>query len=945
MKIRKGIFAPETRNMFSKACFYLILALLISSCTNQNIQLIDLQTCNLSNPEGIDFPILSWKIKSTQQGIAQKAWEVEIASTQGLLTDNNADVWKSGRQKSQRQFEIKPKGVNFSEATAYYWRVRIWDNSGKKSIWSEPAYFSIGLNSEQSWKAKWITYSEDKESALPYFRKVFNPNKEGVEPVKAMVYLCGLGCSELYLNGQKVDSTRFLDPAQSNYEQYAFYTALDITKQLKEGENCVGVMLGNGWFAQDAAWNGHPFDYGSPMLRLQLDIIYSDGTRNTLGTDESWEWKEGPVLKTNIYLGELFDAGKEIKDWCRAENTDSDWKKAVLAQENIPPRLVPQLIHPIRTKQVINAVDMWQGPSGNWIFDFGVNVAGIPQLSIQQPAGRHLTIRMAEEKKADGSLDFSTLGWIHHGKVFSNEYICNGEGVEQWSPRFTYHGFRYAELSGMKGKPDLSALKLVVVHSDLPLSGSFECSDSQINKLHELAVHTVLSNLHGVPTDCPNREKCGWLGDCHAYVKMTNLNMQMNNFWTKYLEDIRSGASAYEQKTLFHERHNSVFYFTEKPTGLPYMIAPGKRLCGVASPDWGTALVQLPWSLYEYYGTEEVLKDFYPNMKQWTNYVSSLASDTARTNKYGAKTKHIVYQGLGDWCPPGGNKSIDTPIEFSSTAFHYLDVSIMEKTARILGKDADADFFATEKELIAAEMLSIFYNKKEKTFGSQTAGVMALDLGLVPDGDEEAVADAVVRNMNEKHNGFMHCGIFGIGRIGSMLARNGNAEAAWDMFTKKGEDSFAYMWNSADATTLWEILPVNKESQMVAAKASHNHPMQAGYDVCFYEDVAGIRPDESGYGFRVIRFEPLFTEYLDWAKASVESPFGTIVSSWQMEDGQLSWHIIIPPNAKGIVTLQKGKMVVVNGKKLNEKKYKLISNEGETSQYHFPSGSFDIQAN
>jgi len=252
--------------------------------------------------------------------------------------------------------------------------------------------------------------------------------------------------------------------------------------------------------------------------------------------------------------------------------------------------------------------------------------------------------------------------------------------------------------------------------------------------------------------------------------------------------------------------------------------------------------------------------------------------------------------------------------------------------------------FAKEKEGIAAELLSEFYNFNEKTFGSQTADVMALDLGLVPVGHEEAVADAVVRNMNEEHNGFMHCGIFGIGRIGSMLARNGQAKAAWDMFTKKGADSFANMWESEDATTLWETLPVNKESQMVAATSSHNHPMQAGYDVCFYEDIAGIRPDESGAGFSIIRFEPLFTDYLEWAKASVESPYGTIVSSWQMEERNLNWQITIPPNTKGIVALPKGKMLMVNGENLNEKKYEIVSTGDETALYHFPSGNFDIQA-
>lgn len=911
--------------------------------TNGNSKAEELRCCNLTNPEGIVTPELSWKIKAQEEGVSQSAWEVEIATSENLLKKGKPDVWKSGKQTTDEQFGIRPDGVRFTETGEYFWRVRIWDNQGKVSEWSDPAYFSIGLTNEQSWVGRWITYPYSKDRALPYFRKVFKlDNKSVALPVKATVYFCGLGAGELYLNGQKVDSTRFLDPAQTNYEQYALYSTFDVTDRLKRGENCLGVMLGNGWFAQDAAWLGAQFSYGNPMFRLQLVIRYADGSQTVIGSDESWRWKEGPVIKSNIYLGELYDARQETKGWSDAGTACADWQTALAAENGIPQRLVPQLMAPIRTEEVIKAVKLWQDPSGNWIFDFGTNQAGIPCLKVQQPAGTHLVVRMAEEKNADGSLDFSTLGWIHHGKVFADEYICKGVDNEQWAPRFTYHGFRYAELSGIKGKPDLSTLSLIVVHSDVANTGSFECSDPQINRLHELAMRTVFSNLHGIPTDCPDREKCGWLGDSHAYVKMSNLNLQMNNFWTNYLEDIRSGAMPVEQKTLFHERHNNTFYFTEKQSGLPYMIAPGKRLCGVASPDWGTALVQLPWWMYVYYGNTEILKDFYPNMKQWTDYVSTLAQDTARTNKYGKHTHYIVYQGLGDWCPPGGNPMIDTPIEFTSTAFHYLDVCIMEQVARLLGKEADALKYAKEKGLIAGEMVATMYDPVKKTFGSQTADVMALDFGLVPSGDEKGVADAVVSNMREKSDGFMHCGIFGIGRIGSMLARNGNAQAAWNLFTKKGENSFARMWDSANATSLWETLPVDANSEKVAADASHNHPMQAGYDVCFYEDIAGIRPDSSGYGFKVIRFEPQFTKQLDWTKASVESPYGTIVSSWSHSSEALDWHITIPPNSSGLVALPKEATIRINGKILDTEKYRAAGYEGENTLYHFPSGNFNI---
>lgn len=936
----------KIKNIFFELFFLCIYSFFVSLPVNaqpaKRVIADDLQCCQMINPEGVNSPLLSWKIKSSVEGISQKAWEVEIASTKEMLIKGVADVWKSGKRRSEEQFDIVPEADKFQDAGCYYWHVRIWDNKGKVSAWSDPAYFSIGLLKEQSWRAKWITYPYSKDSALPYFRKVFHLEKR---PVKALAYFCGLGAGELYLNGHKADQTRFLDPAQTNYDQYALYSTFDVTDRLMKGDNCLGVMLGNGRFTEDRAWKGAPFSYGSPMLRLQLVVRYSDGSATIIGSDESWRWEKGPVLQTDVYLGENYDARREIEGWCEADMPCLDWKKAILAHGGVPPCLVPQLVEPIRTMQKLESVKMWQDPLGNWIFDFGVNVAGIPRLNVNQPSGTVLTIRVAEAKNDDGSLDFTSTGWIFHGKIFEDKYICKGEGTEQWSPRFTYHGFRYAELSGMKTEPDLSTLSLLPMRSDLPVRGTFECSNRQINCLHELAMRTITSNFLGIPTGCTNREKDGWLGDTHAYVKMANLNLQMNNFWTKYLEDIRSGSLAAEEKALFHERLNTSFYYAPKPSGLPYMVAPGKRLCGVASPVWGSALVQHPWWLYVYYGNKKVLNDFYPNMKQWTDYVSSLARDTARTNKYNRNTKYIIYQGLGDWAPPGGNAASDTPVEFVSTAFHYLDVCILAQTACLLGKSDDAQKYERERQAIFEEVNATMYNPLEKTFGSQAANVIALDIGLVPNGDEEAVADATVRNMEEKSDGFMHCGIFGLSRIGSMLARNEKAEAAWKMFTKKGENSFAWMWDAANATSLWEILPVNGISQKGAGSDSQNQPMQAGYDICFYEDIAGIRPDSSGYGFKVIRFDPLFTDYLSWAKASIESPYGTIVSSWKNEGDKFIWQIMIPANSSGLVVLPRKKNITVNGVKLDEKKYIPESRNSENILYHFPSGSFYIHWN
>lgn len=905
------------------------------NCAGSKAKVVDLKCRGLVTPEGIDEAVFSWKIESEENGFIQSAWEIEIASSREDLQDGNY-IWNSGKTVSEQQVNVRPDIAILERGPLYWWRLRIWDGKGQVTVWSEPSFFSLGLNTSD-WKAKWITSVWKKDSPMPYFRKVFDTGKAELKLQRAVVYFCGLGCGDLYLNGELVDKKRILDPAQTNYEQYALYSTFDITSGLVKGENCLGVILGEGWYGQNSVW-GPWAKYGDPLFRLQMEITYEDGSKEMIVSDESWLWTSGPVLKGNIYAGEVYDATKEIKGWSEVGTQLNGWKNAVVAEGVIPVNLFPQVMEPICLKNEIRAVKKWKDPSGNWIFDFGVNIAGVPQITVNQPKGTHLKMRMGELLREDGSIEYNTTGVFATGVVQTDEYICAGNGREVWNSRFTYHGYRYLELFGMAAEPELDWIKTIVVHTDVNKRGEFECSDEQINKLHELAVRTMLNNTHGLPTDCPHRERCGWLGDAHTVAPFENYNFDLNNFWMKYMEDISSTSSAFEKNTLHQKLFNTIFYFADKAPGIPYMISPGKRLCGVASPDWGTAVVQLPWYTYLYFGNEEPLHKYYQEMKQWVDHVESLTlNDTL-------STKHIVPYGLGDWCPPEGNNAIDCPVALSSTAFHYLDASILAKTAAILGKNDDAGYYSGLKDKIAAAFVAEFYDKESTTFGSQTADAMALDFGLVPAGDEKAVSDAIVRNMKEKYDGFMHTGIFGLGRIGQALSRFGNSKMAWDMFTKTGENSFAYMWTDADATSLWEILPVNgKSKEMCLAGSSLNHPMQGGYDTWFYEDIAGIRPDVSGPGFKVIHFEPTMTSYLSWAKASIETPYGRTASEWSQEENSLVWIITLPPNTSGIVALPDSKKIHVNKRSFNKADYPLIGSEEEVSLYKFPSGVYQIE--
>lgn len=872
-------------------CAWAAMALSISTSAASKIRITEPECCNITNPLGVERPSFGWKLRSDKHGDGQTAYQIQVAASPARI--GKADVWNTGKVNSDQQFGIPMDGINLKAGETYFWRVKVWDADGKPSGWSEVQQFSMGLLSETDWDAEWITYPWTQDLRMPCMRKEFTA---GGKVARATAYICGIGASDLYINGALADPTRILDPAQTNYEQYALYSTIDVTKLVRNGENCIGVMLADGWFNQRTVFTD--FSYGRPMLRMQVILEYSNGRKAVVGTDESWLWKEGPVVKANIYSGEVYDARMEVRDWAEHGTETSGWQKVKLAAEAVPPVTRSQLMPAIRIHETLPAVHLWQGKDGKWLYDFGTNNTADILLKVNLPEGTRVTVRTAEETYPDRqSLDFRSSGTAVV-PVQTDEYVCAGNGEETWMPRFTYHGFRYAEVSFSDAsiQPEKEWLSAVLVHTDLARKASFKCSDPQINRLHEMNIRTVQGNIVGVPMDCPTREKCGWLGDIHAYIKMFCDNYETDNFLDKYLDDIHSGAKPEWKNTLHHLLRNTEFYNADKASGIPFMIAPGKRLCGVASPDWGTAVVQLPWHMYLYNGNREALARNYGHMKQWTDYITSISID------------HIVYQGLGDWAPPMGNPCMTTPVPFTSSAFHYYDVTIMADVAKVLGNTADADRYSQEKEAIKQAMIRKFFLPELNTFGSQTADAMALDLGICPDGMEEQVALGLVRNIRLARN-FFDTGIFGLCRIGSALSRNAQARKAFSLFTKKGKWSFAYMWERYDATTMWEVLPVTDHNPDEIQTCSHCHPMQAGLDIWFYEDLAGIRPVAEHPGFKKILLQPCFEVDLESAEATIGSRYGSISSSWKKNGSTISWDVVIPTGSSARIVLDAGRKI------------------------------------
>lgn len=809
---------------------------------------------------GVDVPHprLSWTLWCRERGQRQTAYRILVASDPQLLAREQGDLWDTGKIDSHQTCHVPYNGKPLTSLQRCYWKLRVWDGNGNPSDWSEVSWWEMGILHPDEWRAEWIAAPEAEPA--PLLRRGFTV-KAGVRRARAIV--CGLGYYELYLNGTRVGE-HVLDPAQTDYERRALYVVYDVTHLLAPGENAVGIMLGNGWYHQHIVWGG--MSYGLPCAFFQMVLEYENGTTDLVCSDGSWKTLPGPILKNNVYAGEEYDARRELPGWSTASFDDSSCPP-VQVMPSPTLQLQSQLLPPIRLVKTLQPVSLWQAQPGVWVYDMGQNFAGWARLRVSAPAGTTLTLRFAEELHPDGSIDPASTGVFATHVVQTDRYTCKGEGVEVWEPRFTYHGFRYVEMTGYPATPTLDMLEGVVVHTAVTPAGTFECSDEMLNRIHHTALWTEVSNLHGVPTDCPHRERCGWLGDAHVSAEMTIYNFEMASFWRKYLEDIETSL-------------------TEK--GLPTFVAPGKRKIGEASPDWGTAIVQIPYYLYLYYGDTSVLAQHYGTMKRWVEHLQSIAQDG------------IVHAGLGDWCAPGSVPG-NTPIPITSTAIFYLDAVIMHKAAQLMGKTEDAKAFAQLAEQIRESFNRHFFDGEKCTYGSQTADVLALAWGLVPDGLEQAVADSLARDVMENHRGHHSTGILGLRHLFWALSEYGHGDVAMTVLHQTDYPSIGHLF-SLGATTLWEWWSEPDIEQQEGPR-SCNHPMQGGFDAWFFSGIAGIRPSEDAPGFQRIVLKPHLLPGLQWVRASYRSIRGLIVSEWRQEEEHLHWKMAIPANTEALVYL------------------------------------------
>lgn len=861
-----------------KAKTVLCFALLSCVATHAHAKISHLCCEYLTNPIAIDVaaPRFSW-----EASIDQEAYQLQVASSLKRLEDGKCDVWQSER-RSGRVNSIVYEGEALRAHATCYWRVCVWDDKGKKTL-SPIARFETAKMNPSDWNAKWITDEHTKQfKASPLFRKTFDVSSQ---VKKARLYVSGVGYCEMFISGEKVGEN-LLDPGYTDFSKRVLYVTHDVTNMLRKGSNVMCAVLGNGWFNMQsiAVWN---FDMAHwrkrPQMIAELHIEYTDGAKQVILTDESWKTSTGPYLFNSLYTGDTFDARLEQAGWKTDQFDDAGWKKVKLVQSPAP-LLVSQSMPAIQCSREFKPARMKKFSPTLYVFDMGINMAGICRLKVKGKAGTKITLKHGEKVDSLGRVDLSNLT-IHfkpnrdrrpvpevdpNDKFQTDTYILKGDGLETYTPTFTYHGFQYVEVESSEpivlNKESLTGL---FVHTNVQQTGSFRCSDDVLNKLWDATHQSYLSNLHGIPTDCPQREKNGWTAD--AWVAMD------------------FGLQTFDAITVYEKWVNDmVDNVTEK--GYINCIIPsaGWDMGFGCGPVWAGAIFFVPEKLHQYYGDTTAIRRLFPVCERYLKFLQT------------QEKNGILDHGLGDWV----FYKTKTPNTFTSTAFYYEENRLMAQFARRLGRDA------TPYEAKADELLHTlnerFFHPDSLTYanGSQAAMATALYFNIVPKDLESKVA-AKLHDMIRANNYYLDFGLLGSKFMLPVLTQYGYAEAAYKMVTKEEIPSWG-AFIKMGYTTLPEAWTVSDASK----DASLNHVFLGDVSDWMTKAIAGISFDDRQRGYGHIVIQPHFVNDLTWAKGEYRSNKGLIKSEWKRNGNMIELTVTIPANT--IATVFANKVQVIS---------------------------------
>jgi alpha-L-rhamnosidase len=913
----------------------LFLLTVLASCKGPSdrglIQPVNLRCEYRTNPMGINTlqPGFSWEFISEARGQNQTAYEILVSGDPDKLAAGKGNMWSSGVVRSGENIQVVYEGKSLEPGTRYYWKVRAWDRDGHPSLYSEPAWFETGLG-EENWEAKWIWDGREAPATeagmyldipVPLYRYEF-PARQKV--VNARLYICGLGYYEAFLNGKKVGD-RMLDPGWTNYGKRIQYSTYDVTDMLKEGDNAIGVILGNGWFNPLPLYLFNRLNLrdvltiGQPMLIARLKLEYDDATVQWVHTGEDWKAGEGPILRNNVYLGEVYDARLEQDGWTEPGFDDSRWKPA-LKTDGPGGWLIAQIQPPIRVTKEITPVAITEPRPGVYIVDMGQNFAGVARLKVEGEAGTRVQMRYGELLYDDGTLnDLTTIAchirenWYYqhregHPRNADQRdiYILKGSGEEVYNSRFTFHGFRYVELTGFPGKPTIESVTGLRMNSDLEDAGDFTCSNKLFNQIQQNVEWTFLSNVFSIESDCPGREKFGYGGDIVTAGEAYIYNYQMPSFYIKTVHDYQDD---------------------QRPSGGMPELAPDNTIYDMGLTEdtgpigWMLAHPFLQDRLIVYYGDKRLIGEQYQSTVRLVEFIRQQAPE------------HIVTGGISD------HASIDPkPEAVTSTAFYYHHVQLLARFAGILGKTEDKEKYNRLSEEIKKAFINEFVDNGTVDAGTQGAQAFALYYGLLPEGGEQAAMDILEEKIVEENKGHLSTGIFGTKMMYDVFRIHDRNDLGFLITSQKDFPGYGYMIENG-GTTIWE--------SWRGGLSSYNHPMFGSVSEWFYKSIAGICPEEDATGFDRFIIKPGVVGDLEWVKSSYHSVRGIIRSDWDIVEGGLHLDIEIPVNTTATLYIpsENPEQVMESGLELEEAEGILeYGQEGKytrikagSGQYHFVS--------
>jgi alpha-L-rhamnosidase len=891
-----------------------LCSLFFATTIFSQLTITNLLTENRINPIGIDAtqPRFSWQLNSDKRNTMQTAYEIKI-------TSGKKNTWSSGKVNSDSSVHVVYKGSPLESNTKYTWQVRVWDNNNEESNWSEPASFQTGLFNTSDWKAKWIEPGYDEDTIMrpsPILRKEFLADKK---VVSATAFITAHGMYEAYINGKRIGDA-YLTPGWTSYNKRLQYQTYDVTDLIKNGVNAVGVTLGNGWYRGIIGFGDNINIYGKDIaLLFQINITYSDGSKDFVYSNDSWKSTTGEIRYAEIYNGETIDARKEKTGWLMPGYNDKDWSGVKVADFSFDNLLATQN-EPVRKHETFRPVHIFTTPKGEKVIDFGQNLVGWIVVKLKGNAGDTITISHAEVLDKNGNFYTDNL----RAAKAQDKYILKGSDEETFEPHFTWHGFRYARIEGVDGELKPEDFTAVALYSDMEPTGTFTSSNALVNQLQHNIQWGQKGNFLDVPTDCPQRdERLGWTGDAQVFSRTAAFNMNVNSFMEKWTKDIAADQL----------KNGSV------PFVIPNVLGEG----AAGSTGWADVSTIVPWNMYLAYGDKRILENQYSSMKAWVDFMTG-------------KSKNNLWQTgfhFGDWLfyrpfDDNDGRSAVTDKYLIAQCFYAHSTQLLIDAANVLGKTGDAQTYSALLQKIKDAFVKEYMTPNGRLVsGTQTAYVLALNFDMLPENLRKQGAERLVENI-ESYENHLTTGFLGTPYLCHVLTRFGYDSIAYKLLLQDTYPSWLYPVKMG-ATTIWERWDGERPDSTFETPGmnSFNHYAYGAIGDWLYRKMVGLDTYEDGVGYKHIKIQPHIGGDFTTASASLKTYYGTASNSWKIDGDKIEMDVEIPANTKATVFIpaSNADAITESGKSLSAQNIKVDATENGYVQVEVGSGKYHFVVN